>query len=60
MKKIIFIDIDGTIVDYENHLPDSAVTAIRKARENGHRVYISTGAVRQRFIRTCGISDWTA
>lgn len=41
--KIIFIDVDGTLVDYENHLPDSAVIAIRKARENGHRVYISTG-----------------
>lgn len=43
MGKIIFIDVDGTLVDYENHLPESAVTAIRKARENGHRVYISTG-----------------
>lgn len=36
--KIILIDVDGTLVDYENHLPDSAVIAIRKARENGHRV----------------------
>lgn len=43
MGKIIFIDVDGTLVDYENHLPDSAVMAIRKARANGHRVYISTG-----------------
>lgn len=43
MGKIIFIDVDGTLVDYENNLPDSAAMAIRKARENGHRVYISTG-----------------
>lgn len=43
MGKIIFIDVDGTLVDYENNLPDSAVTAIRKARANGHRVYICTG-----------------
>ena len=42
-KKVLFIDVDGTLVDYENNLPESAVTAIRKARENGHRVYISTG-----------------
>lgn len=42
-KKIIFLDVDGTLVDYENRLPDSAVEAIRKARANGHRVYISTG-----------------
>lgn len=43
MGKIIFIDVDGTLVDYENHLPDSAVYAIRKARQEGHKVYISTG-----------------
>lgn len=42
-KKIIFIDVDGTLVDYENNLPESAVKAVRKARENGHRVYICTG-----------------
>ena len=43
MNKILLIDVDGTLVDYENHLPDSAVKAIRKARENGCRVYICTG-----------------
>ncbi len=46
MGKIIFLDVDGTLVDYENNLPDSAVSAIRKARENGHRVYICTGRSR--------------
>lgn len=43
MGKIIFIDVDGTLVDYENHLPKTAVEAIQKARKNGHKVYISTG-----------------
>ena len=43
MKKIIFIDVDGTLVDYEGHMPESAVKAIRQARNNGHRVYICTG-----------------
>lgn len=43
MGKIIFLDVDGTLVDYENNIPESAIKAIRKARENGHRVYISTG-----------------
>lgn len=43
MKKIIFLDVDGTLMDYENHLPASAVEAVRRARENGHRVYICTG-----------------
>ncbi len=46
MRKILFIDVDGTLVDYENKLPDSAVTAIRKARRNGHKVYICTGRSR--------------
>lgn len=43
MAKIIFLDVDGTLVDYENRLPESAVRAIRKARSVGHRVYICTG-----------------
>lgn len=43
MEKVIFIDIDGTLVDYENNLPDSAAEAIQQARKNGHRVYVCTG-----------------
>ena len=43
MGKILFIDVDGTLVDYENHLPASAVEAIRLARKAGHKVYICTG-----------------
>lgn len=46
MAKILFIDVDGTLVDYRGRLPASAVTAIRQARANGHRVYISTGRSR--------------
>ena len=33
MSKIIFIDVDGTLLDYENKLPESANKAIKKARE---------------------------
>lgn len=43
MGKIIFMDVDGTLLNYENKLPDSARDAIQKARKNGHRVYICTG-----------------
>ncbi len=42
-KKAIFIDVDGTLVNYECEVPKSAVDAIRKARENGHKVYMCTG-----------------
>ncbi len=42
-KKVLFLDVDGTIVDYEGNLPETAVTAIKKARENGHKVFMCTG-----------------
>lgn len=45
-KKIIFLDVNGTLTDYENHIPASAAEAIRKARANGHRVYLCTGRSR--------------
>ncbi|MBR0138164.1 MAG: HAD family phosphatase, partial [Erysipelotrichaceae bacterium] len=43
MKKLLFVDVDGTLVDYEGKIPQSAITAIRKARSNNHKVYICTG-----------------
>ena len=46
MAKVIFIDVDGTLVSYENVLPPSAVEAIRTARKNSHKVYICTGRSR--------------
>ena len=46
MPRILFIDVDGTLVDYHNRLPESAVAAIRAARAAGHRVYLCTGRSR--------------
>ena len=43
MSKLIFLDVDGTLVDYHNRIPESAVKAIRQARKNGHLVYVCTG-----------------
>ncbi len=42
-KKILFLDVDGTITDYDNKVPESAKRAIRAARAAGHRVYMCTG-----------------
>lgn len=39
----IFLDVDGTLVSYENELPSSAVSAIKEAQKNGHKVYTVTG-----------------
>ncbi len=38
--KYIFLDIDGTIRDFDGFIPESAVEAVRKTRENGHKVLI--------------------
>ena len=42
--KLVFLDIDGTLtVPGENTPPKGALQAIRTARENGHKVFLSTG-----------------
>jgi Cof subfamily protein (haloacid dehalogenase superfamily) len=41
-KKIIFLDIDGTLAD-RDRVPLSARRACRKARKNGHLLYICSG-----------------
>ena len=43
MQKIIFLDIDGTLIGYDGQLPDSAVKAIKLARQNNHRIYLNSG-----------------
>ncbi|MBM6614856.1 Cof-type HAD-IIB family hydrolase [Desemzia sp. RIT804] len=41
--KYIFLDVDGILVNYSNELPNSAITAIKSAQANGHKVYTVTG-----------------
>ena len=45
-RKIIFLDVDGTLVDYKGRLPESAAAAVRLARQQGHKIYICTGRSR--------------
>ncbi|CZQ87152.1 MAG: Cof-type HAD-IIB family hydrolase [Trichococcus flocculiformis] len=42
-KKIIFLDIDGTLVTDDGWVPSSAADACRQARLNGHEIYLCTG-----------------
>ncbi|CZR10301.1 Cof-type HAD-IIB family hydrolase [Trichococcus ilyis] len=42
-KKIIFLDIDGTLVTDDGWVPASAAEACRQARLNGHEIYLCTG-----------------
>lgn len=46
MSKVLFLDVDGTIVNYENKIPESTKEAIKLARQNGHKVYACTGRSR--------------
>lgn len=43
MKKIVFFDIDGTLLDHEKKLPSSTKKAIQLLKENGVFVAIATG-----------------
>jgi Cof subfamily protein (haloacid dehalogenase superfamily) len=48
-RKIIFLDIDGTLTSSLNHIPQSARRVCRRARENGHLLYIATGRTKEQI-----------
>ena len=41
--KIVFFDIDGTLLDHDKKLPNSTRVAIKQLQENGVFVAIATG-----------------
>lgn len=43
MSKLIFFDIDGTLVDFSMHIPDSTLEGLKLVRANGHKIAICTG-----------------
>jgi Cof subfamily protein (haloacid dehalogenase superfamily) len=42
-RKAVFLDVDGTLVNDRGLVPDSAGRAVRKARANGHLMFLCTG-----------------
>lgn len=42
-KKVVFLDVDGTLCNELGLVPASARQAIQAARKNGHKVYLCTG-----------------
>lgn len=42
-RKVVFVDVDGTLVNDRGVVPDSARAAVRAARANGHLVLLCTG-----------------
>ena len=43
MNYVIFLDLDGTLIDYKTNLPLSAARALNEAIDNGNIVFICTG-----------------
>lgn len=46
MKKAVFFDIDGTIWDDDQKIPESTVKAVRALREAGHFAFLCSGRSR--------------
>lgn len=46
MGKLLFFDIDGTLWDKENVIPDSTREAVKKLKEKGHKVFLCSGRTR--------------
>ena len=46
-KKVVFLDVDGTMVNEKGEIPESAQYAVRTAQANGHRMVVCSG--RSRF-----------
>ncbi|MBE6072816.1 MAG: Cof-type HAD-IIB family hydrolase, partial [Clostridium butyricum] len=42
-RKIIFLDVDGTLCNDKGLVPESAAIAVKEARKNGHLIYLCTG-----------------
>ena len=56
MSKVIFLDVDGTLIDYEAKTPASAKKAVELARANGHRVYICIGCSKAEVLQRASIT----
>ncbi len=55
MQKIIFFDVDGTLVDFNGDMPKSNLHALEQLKLKGHKIYICTG--RSRFSLTQKLLD---
>ncbi len=42
-RKVVFLDIDGTLVNRDGIMPESAKEALRTAKANGHEMVLCTG-----------------
>ncbi|MGN0201454.1 MAG: Cof-type HAD-IIB family hydrolase [Candidatus Cryptobacteroides sp.] len=58
MIKALFLDVDGTIISTKTKkIPESAVVAIKKAREAGVKVFLCTSRAKQFLSNISGIDN---
>ena len=43
VPRAVFVDVDGTLCDSRQRVPGSAVRALARVRERGHRLFLCTG-----------------
>jgi len=46
-EKLVFLNVDGTILYNSYKVFESTIKAIERARENGHKIFLCTGRERQ-------------
>ena len=42
-KKLLFFDIDGTLIPYRGQMPQSTVQALQRAKAEGHQLFLCSG-----------------
>ncbi|OON85805.1 hypothetical protein BXO88_10195 [Oribacterium sp. C9] len=56
--KALFFDVDGTLLDEKTHrIPESALSAIRRTRELGNKVFINSGRTSGMLKKIQGLVD---
>lgn len=50
----VFIDVDGTLVDREGRMPESAISVIAEAQQRGYMVVLTTGRMYASAVREAG------
>lgn len=49
-RRVIFLDVDGTMIDGHERMSASTPEAVRRAREAGHLVFLATGRSRAEIL----------
>lgn len=58
MSKIIFFDVDGTLVNFSCQMPESTRAALKLLHKNGHKLVVSTGRSKSEVYSWLLSMDW--